>query len=61
GKKISEYLRGGTPLVLIIDPEERTVSKWAQSSAPITLNDDETLDLGEVVDGFRCEVRDIFD
>jgi Uma2 family endonuclease len=59
--KVSEYLRRGTSLVLIIDPEQRTVSKWAQASTPVTLSADETLDLGEVIDGFRCEVRSIFD
>lgn len=60
-KKVSEYLRRGTPLVLVIDPEKRLVSKWAQSSAPVTLTDADGLDLGEVIDGFNCRVREIFD
>jgi Uma2 family endonuclease len=59
--KIAEYLRRGTPVVLIIDPEKRTVSKWAQSSVPVTLTDIDTLTLGEVIDGFSCRVREIFD
>ena len=60
-QKIAEYLRRGTPLVLVIDPEQRTVSKWAQSSTPLTLTDADTLDLSEVIDGFSCSVREIFD
>ena len=59
--KVAEYLRRGTPLVLVIDPEQRIVSKWAQSSTPLTLTDADTLDLSEVIDGFSCRVREIFD
>lgn len=59
--KAAEYLRRGTPLVLIVDPEKRIVSKWVQSSAPVTLTDADTLDLREIIDGFSCNVREIFD
>lgn len=60
-KKVAEYLRRGTPSVLIIDPEKRIVTKWVQSSASVTLSDADTLDLAEVIDGFSCRVREIFD
>lgn len=59
--KVAEYLRRGTPVVLVVDPEKRVVLKWTQSSAPVTLSDADTLDLGEVIDGFNCRVREIFD
>lgn len=60
-KKVAEYLRRGTPVVLIVDPEKRIVSKWTQSSTPLTLSSNDTIDLGEVIAGFRCDVRAIFD
>jgi Uma2 family endonuclease len=60
-EKVAEYLRRGTPLVLVIDPENRVVSKWAQSSVPVTLTEADTLDLNEVLDGFTCSVRGIFE
>ena len=60
-EKVAEYLRRGTPLVLVIDPDKRVVSKWTQSAAPVTLTDADTLDLSAVIDGFRCSVREICD
>lgn len=56
--KVGEYLRRGTPLVLVIDPEKRTVTQWPPSSSPVTLTEVDTLDLDEVIEGFRCEVRE---
>lgn len=59
--KVAEYLRRGTPLVLVIDPEKRLITKWPPSSSPVTLKEADVLDLSEVIDGFRCHVREIFD
>ena len=59
--KVAEYFRRGTPLVLVIDPEKRVVSKWMSSAEPVTLKDADTLDLSEVIDGFSCTVREVFD
>ena len=58
--KVAEYLRRGTPLVLVIDPERRVVTKWTQSASPVTLTDADTLDLGDSI-AFGCRVREIFD
>jgi Uma2 family endonuclease len=60
-EKVAEYLRRGTPLVLVIDPEKRVVVKWIQSSTPVMLTDADVLDLSKVIDGFTCSVREIFD
>ena len=59
-QKVAEYLRRGTPVVVVIDPEKRIVSKWAGSAASVTLTDAETLDLSEVIDGLSCSVGEIF-
>ena len=37
------------------------IPRGPPSSSPVTLTEVDTLDLGEVIEGFRCEVRGIFD
>ena len=59
--KVAEYLRRGTPLVLVIDPEKRLITKWPPSSSPVTLKEGDVLDLSEIIEGFSCDVRAIFD
>ncbi len=59
--KAAEYLRRGTRLVLVIDPEKRLIIKWPPSSSPVTLKEADLLDLSEIIDGFSCRVREIFD
>lgn len=61
-EKVEEYLRQGVPLALVIDPDEKTVAIARPSISSITLRkDDELLDLGDVVPGFRCRLREIFE
>jgi Uma2 family endonuclease len=60
-QKVAEYLRRGTPLVVVIDPVKRIVSKWPRSSDSVVLSETDTLDLSEVIEGFCCNVGEIFD
>ncbi len=57
--KISDYLTHGVPLVVVIDPDERSVIAHRPSAPPITLGVADFLDLDDVVQGFRCAVQDI--
>ena len=60
--KIDEYLTGGVPLVVIVDPDERTVTLRPRGAPAKTLrNPDEVLDLSLVIDGFRCRLEEIFE
>jgi Uma2 family endonuclease len=59
--KVDEYLHYGVPLVLTVDPEARTVTVFHPTEVPVTVGRDEELDIGDVVPGFRCAVRDIFE
>jgi Uma2 family endonuclease len=59
--KVDEYLRYGVPLVLTVDPDEKTVAVFRANAAPATLGMDQQLDLSDVVPGFRCDVREIFE
>lgn len=59
--KIEEYLSCGTPAVVIVDPERHTVVVHRRLMPPVTLAADDTLDLDDVVAGFRCQVREMFE
>ena len=60
-EKVNDYLTCGTPAVVVIDPDERTVVVHRRLTPPLTLSADDTLDLDDVVTGFRCRVREVFD
>jgi Uma2 family endonuclease len=59
--KVADYLERGVPLVVLIDPDERIVTVHRGSAPPITLGTGDLLDLNEVIQGFHCPVRDIFE
>lgn len=59
--KAAEYIAHGVELVLVVDPEDRTVSLYSGTASPISRHVDEDLDLGRVIPGFRCSVTQIFD
>lgn len=60
-EKIDEYLTYGTPAVVVIDPRKCTVVVHRRLTPPLALTLDDVLDLDDVVTGFRCQVREIFD
>jgi Uma2 family endonuclease len=60
-RKIDEYLVQGTRLVVVVDPEKESVSLFRSDSSPVILSGDDTLDLNDVLPGFTCPVRAIFE
>jgi Uma2 family endonuclease len=59
--KVDEYLSHGVALVVVLDPDETTATLFRPSTPPLALGADEMLDLSDVVAGFRCTVREIFE
>ena len=59
--KAQMWLRFGVRLVLLIDPDVRTVTVMPQDGPAQTLTDADTLDGGDVLPGFSCAVSDILD
>ena len=59
--KVADYLAHGVPCVLVADPKRQTVVVSRPDQTPVTLRGDAVLDLDDVVAGFRCEVRQIFE
>lgn len=59
--KVDDYLARGVHPVWVVDPKKKTVTTHAPQSPPVTLGMDDMLDAGDVVPGFTCAVRQIFD
>ena len=61
GEKIDEYLTHGVIVVLVVDPDDKTVTVHRRLTPPTTLVEDDELDLDDVVTGFSCRVGEIFE
>lgn len=59
--KVAQYLERGVRIVLVVDPDDTTVTVHRRLSAPVTIGTDDELDLDDVVHGFRCSVREVFE
>ena len=58
--KIKEYVFYSVPLVWLVDPEARTVTVYRGSMRGTELDESDTLDGGDVLPGFSCQVADLF-
>ena len=59
--KAQMWLRHGVRLVWITDPEARIITALPQSGPTRMFAETDTLDGGDVLTGFTCPVRDIFE
>ncbi|MEW6212675.1 MAG: Uma2 family endonuclease [Acidobacteriota bacterium] len=60
-EKIASWLRAGTRAALTVNPQSRSVTVYRSLNQITILTDQDTLDLSDVVEGFRCRVAEIFD
>lgn len=60
-EKAIDWLAAGARMVLALNPRKRTVTVYRSLNDIVILNDDATLDLDDVVPGFKIAVKDIFD
>lgn len=58
--KAMMWLAAGVKLLWLVDPATRTVTVFAAGQAPWVLTEEDSLDGGDVVPGFKLPVRDIF-
>jgi Uma2 family endonuclease len=59
--KIDEYLTYGVLGVVVLDPDEATATIHRRLSPPVTSRGDEDVDLDDIVMGFCCKPREIFE
>ncbi len=60
-EKIQMWLDFGVRLVLAVYPQTRTIEAHQPGRSTVTLAYEDTLNGGEIIPGFSCPVRDIFD
>ncbi len=60
-EKIAQYFAAGTRLVWLIDPKKRIAKVHVSPTDVRVLGEDEELDGGDVVPGFRVRLADLFD
>jgi len=60
-EKIEDYLTRGVPLVWFLDPKKQTVTAYRRLSPPVVAGIDDTLDAGDIVPGFSCAVKKLFE
>jgi Uma2 family endonuclease len=58
--KVEEYLERGVTAVVVVDPDDRSVTIYRASAAVTLRAADELLDLDDVVGGFVCSLQEIF-
>jgi Uma2 family endonuclease len=60
-EKVEEYLLRGVTLVLVVNPDSKSIMAYRRTSAPVILRAaDDPLEFEDIVPGFRCRLRDIF-
>jgi Uma2 family endonuclease len=59
-RKLRDYFRAGTRLVWIIDPKSKTVHVHTSPEDSFVLQQNQTLDGGAVLPGFRLVLRELF-
>ncbi len=59
-EKVLDWLAGGARMVLVVDPRRRTVAVYHSREEIRVLGEEEVLDGGDVVPGWRVPVRELF-
>jgi Uma2 family endonuclease len=59
-RKIERYREAGVRLIWLVQPRLRTVTVYAAGEEPRTLGEDDELDGGNVLPGFRLRLAEIF-
>ena len=60
-ERISAYLEAGTRLVWVIEPFSRTVTIYRSETDITLLTREDTLTGGDAVEGFSCQVSQLFE
>ena len=59
-EKVSDWLRAGTQMVVVIDPYQRTATVYRAPDDICILTEDDVLDGGDVVPGWEMARADVF-
>jgi Uma2 family endonuclease len=59
-EKVTDWLNAGTRMVIVVNPRKRSVTVYHSASDIKILNENDTLEGGDVVPGWAMPVREIF-
>ena len=59
-EKVSDWLRAGTQMVVVIDPHQRTATVYRAPDDICILTEGDMLDGGDVVPGWKMPLADVF-
>jgi Uma2 family endonuclease len=59
-EKAIEWLKAGTLIVLVLNPRKRTAAIYRSMNEIVILDEHASLDLADIVPGFKVAVKDIF-
>jgi Uma2 family endonuclease len=59
-RKLSEYFKAGVRLVWLIDPKKRSARVYTSPADFRTLDDEESLDGGDILPGFTLSLKQLF-
>ncbi len=59
-RKLQEYFRSGTRLAWVVDPRKRNVRVYTTPDQFDLLNEDQSLDGGDVLPGLSLPLREVF-
>ena len=59
--EVEEWLNAGTRAVMVVNPRRRTVNLHRSPTDVTTLTESDTLEIGDIVPGWRMLVKDIFE
>lgn len=59
-EKVFDWLEAGARMVVVVNPRKRVVTVYRSLSDIVVLTEDDTLDGGDVVPGWRMPVKNIF-
>lgn len=59
-EKVAEYLQAGTQAVWVVNPRRRTITVYRSLNDITILTEQDQLEGGDVIPGFRCSVREVF-
>lgn len=60
-EKVEEWLNAGARMVVVVNPRNKTVQVYHSMTDVVTLSEDDTLDGGDVVPGWRLPIANIFE
>ncbi|MFL6254136.1 MAG: Uma2 family endonuclease [Pyrinomonadaceae bacterium] len=59
-EKVEDWLKAGVRAVWVVDSKRRSITVYRSMKDVMRLSEDDELDGGDVVPGFRCKVSEIF-